>query len=325
MSRQTNIRISSDSPSFDAESSSFTNGHSGTKSCEPQDNLKLHVGTSYLDLITEEESGEDHDEKHDVHPTRRFSGSEGGGSDAELHAARNPVKVVTGRRMKYIFLMGVTILFALLTSHFLKGSHSALTDCESRVGRSIETTATARVPGPVHKAQGEEEPPTRPTLTTNTGGTRPDEDPSQVPASCSFRNSTQFAYAMQMIGLFVAVVVVTILHDHIQSRQIRQMKGLAERAAAIVGEIYPESVKKQLLAEEKTGNNPGQTKCSAAGDNASGESDTHGGEEAGGFTNNHSIAELYTDVTLMFADIAGFTAWSSMREPNQVSRCCRLL
>jgi hypothetical protein len=47
--------------------------------------------------------------------------------------------------MKCIFLMGVTILFALLTSHFLKGSYSGLTDCEPRVGTSIE--ATAQVPG----------------------------------------------------------------------------------------------------------------------------------------------------------------------------------
>lgn len=30
------------------------------------------------------------------------------------------------------------------------------------------------------------------------------------------------------------------------------------------------------------------------------------------------IADLYNDTTIMFADIAGFTAWSSEREPTQV-------
>ena len=30
------------------------------------------------------------------------------------------------------------------------------------------------------------------------------------------------------------------------------------------------------------------------------------------------IAELYANTTIMFADIAGFTAWSSEREPAQV-------
>jgi len=30
------------------------------------------------------------------------------------------------------------------------------------------------------------------------------------------------------------------------------------------------------------------------------------------------IADLFTDCTILFADIAGFTAWSSVREPAQV-------
>ena len=30
------------------------------------------------------------------------------------------------------------------------------------------------------------------------------------------------------------------------------------------------------------------------------------------------IADLFTDTTVLFADIVGFTAWSSVREPSQV-------
>ena len=30
------------------------------------------------------------------------------------------------------------------------------------------------------------------------------------------------------------------------------------------------------------------------------------------------IADLFPDSTVLFADIAGFTAWSSVREPSQV-------
>ncbi len=34
--------------------------------------------------------------------------------------------------------------------------------------------------------------------------------------------------------------------------------------------------------------------------------------------NAKPIADLFPNTTVMFADIAGFTAWSSQREPSQV-------
>jgi class 3 adenylate cyclase len=39
---------------------------------------------------------------------------------------------------------------------------------------------------------------------------------------------------------------------------------------------------------------------------------------AASIRNGSPIAELYPDTTVLFADIAGFTAWSSSRSPTQV-------
>jgi len=36
------------------------------------------------------------------------------------------------------------------------------------------------------------------------------------------------------------------------------------------------------------------------------------------FCDTPALAELYMDATVFFADIAGFTAWSSVREPSKV-------
>ncbi len=36
------------------------------------------------------------------------------------------------------------------------------------------------------------------------------------------------------------------------------------------------------------------------------------------FYETNPIADLFPNTTVMFADIAGFTAWSSVREPSQV-------
>ena len=43
---------------------------------------------------------------------------------------------------------------------------------------------------------------------------------------------------------------------------------------------------------------------------------TDGGD--GGIQNSKPLADLYLETTVLFADISGFTAWSSVREPTQV-------
>lgn len=40
--------------------------------------------------------------------------------------------------------------------------------------------------------------------------------------------------------------------------------------------------------------------------------------DGGIFEANRPIADLFPETTILFADIAGFTAWSSAREPSQV-------
>jgi class 3 adenylate cyclase len=42
------------------------------------------------------------------------------------------------------------------------------------------------------------------------------------------------------------------------------------------------------------------------------------GKEEGTAHGSAPIADLFTECTVMFADISGFTAWSSTREPGQV-------
>jgi hypothetical protein len=44
----------------------------------------------------------------------------------------------------------------------------------------------------------------------------------------------------------------------------------------------------------------------------------NGGSDDSAVKNAKQIAELFPDTTIMFADIAGFTAWASSREPSHV-------
>jgi class 3 adenylate cyclase len=43
-----------------------------------------------------------------------------------------------------------------------------------------------------------------------------------------------------------------------------------------------------------------------------------GGTDEFAIKNAKQIAELFPETTIMFADIAGFTAWASSREPSHV-------
>lgn len=54
------------------------------------------------------------------------------------------------------------------------------------------------------------------------------------------------------------------------------------------------------------------------GDNALLNRSQHGSAEIGAITKDEPIADLFPEATVMFADISGFTAWSSTREPTQV-------
>jgi hypothetical protein len=93
---------------------------------------------------------------------------------------------------------------------------------------------------------------------------------------------------------------------------------------AIVSSLFPEAVKKQLMESQadnqfstppkgmlKTFLNDGSMNDNAL-DEERGESDDFAARNA------KQIAELFPETTIMFADIAGFTAWSSSREPSHV-------
>jgi hypothetical protein len=97
----------------------------------------------------------------------------------------------------------------------------------------------------------------------------------------------------------------------------------ATKSHAIVSSLYPSNVRDQLMAEVDTDHNKNR-----GAKNAFLKRDTNNAAasnpENGCFATSESIfgskpiAELYPATTIMFADLTGFTAWSSVREPQQV-------
>jgi hypothetical protein len=110
----------------------------------------------------------------------------------------------------------------------------------------------------------------------------------------------------------------------------------AERSYKIVDNLFPASVRDRLFRsnDERIPERPSSDFPNVDGEqyskiknriptighptrrfsNSSGKSDA----ESGASVQFPPIADLFTDTTIIFADIAGFTAWSSEREPTQV-------
>ena len=128
-----------------------------------------------------------------------------------------------------------------------------------------------------------------------------------------------------MVGIaFVILIVSFFIYDRYVSKRNRKVVAVAAKTNEIVASLFPEAVRDRLFEDktddskkEKGGKETDEamiTKFLSGGAVMDDEVD----EEEEFMYKSRPIADLYPQTTIMFADIAGFTAWSSSREPAQV-------
>lgn len=131
--------------------------------------------------------------------------------------------------------------------------------------------------------------------------------------------------------LFILICFIRMFDNAVQ-QQNSKIVNAAVRSNQVVASMFPSHIRDQLLAEpdkketdslnmssHMMRHRPSQLKGDFLGLNES--SNNFGCSERDDDSTMYPkppIADLYTDTTIMFADIAGFTAWSSAREPQQV-------
>jgi len=148
----------------------------------------------------------------------------------------------------------------------------------------------------------------------------------------AFYTNRPVTYTTVIVMVFVGLTLCFLVYDRlVQQRQQREQAQTA-KSEAIVHSMFPAEVRDRLLEAENT---------SAAKNLAEEEAREHLGgvknegqkvrlktflDEEGHVVDSEAqivndlkpIADLFPNTTVMFADIAGFTAWSSVREPSQV-------
>jgi len=123
--------------------------------------------------------------------------------------------------------------------------------------------------------------------------------------------------------VFLAVIffiLAFIGYDRFVQNRQEIVLAKAARSNAIVASLFPSNVRDRILQQAEDQVDPKMSsKLTKTGKNQL-KSYLAGGMEGTREDGDGSrpIADLFPDTTVIFADIAGFTAWSSIREPCQV-------
>jgi len=126
-----------------------------------------------------------------------------------------------------------------------------------------------------------------------------------------YTSNKHIIYAAAVVGIFATIALLLVIYDR---TVIRSQQALLDGANRIIGSLFPEAVQKQLM-EQAT--HDGKRSGARTIKGYLGDEEHNKGMLGSTFTTK-PIAELFPAATIMFADISGFTAWSSTREPTQV-------
>jgi class 3 adenylate cyclase len=114
------------------------------------------------------------------------------------------------------------------------------------------------------------------------------------------------AYALALAAVFDFTSVVFLLYDYYVERRQKVVMKSAQQSGALVSSLFPEAVRDRIYEEQEAKNKKG------------GDDWFENNPEKTSPEKSAAIANLHPDCSVLFADIAGFTKWSSTRSPTQV-------
>lgn len=149
-----------------------------------------------------------------------------------------------------------------------------------------------------------------------------------------YQTSNPIIFTAAAVLIFVFTSAVFLLYDYMVERRQKKVLSTAVRSTAIVSSLFPAVVRDRLFPvdEEAPASPTKQTRTFAAvglanpknrlknflNDGKTLEDMEDETERSTSVSKSAPIAELFPETTVLFADIAGFTAWSSIRDPAQV-------
>ncbi|CAJ1963434.1 unnamed protein product [Cylindrotheca closterium] len=124
----------------------------------------------------------------------------------------------------------------------------------------------------------------------------------------TFYTVSRFLYTGVIIAIFLFTSFVFLLYDYFVGRRQRKVMDRIIMQDQLVANVFPTAIRNRLY--------DGMGKSGRPGGNFVDSFDND--YEADKVTDGAPMADLFPNTSIVFADIVGFTAWSSAREPQQV-------
>jgi hypothetical protein len=140
----------------------------------------------------------------------------------------------------------------------------------------------------------------------------------------SYMTNHPIIFPVAFLSIFAFVSLVFLMYDLKVERRQQSIMRSAVRSNAIVSSLFPSVVRDRLYPIEGTVKSTSMSPETAKGKL---HSFLRESQKPASVAPKHTewnlfgtspIAELYPETTVLFADISGFTAWSSERHPTQV-------
>eukprot|EP00980_Cylindrotheca_fusiformis_P014230 scaffold3752_cov137-Cylindrotheca_fusiformis.AAC.4 len=130
----------------------------------------------------------------------------------------------------------------------------------------------------------------------------------------SFQTDNSIIYTVMVVAIFAFTTLVFLLYDYSVGKRQRTVMDRVVEQDRIVSDVFPTAIRDRLYEN--------QAKNTMNGNLVAGDDEPLGLDDAfygrSNATGSAPLADLFPSVTVVFADLVGFTAWSSAREPHHV-------
>eukprot|EP00980_Cylindrotheca_fusiformis_P009221 scaffold2004_cov101-Cylindrotheca_fusiformis.AAC.11 len=130
----------------------------------------------------------------------------------------------------------------------------------------------------------------------------------------SLKTNNDIIYTVVVVVIFAFTTLVLLLYDFLVGRRQRTVMNRVVQQDRIVSDIFPTAIRDRLYEN--------QAKQMMKGNDAEADGGPLGLDETfydrSNTIGSAPLADLFPSVTVVFADLVGFTAWSSAREPHHV-------